>query len=338
MPQTGGVKRLSETNAETSSGSALNPADNPERWIEARIKRDAEPTSDTGQSEQQASPAQPTVAAESPSVQPTSWRDTVIGDDVDHGFFKGKKVADAIESYKHAERAKQEAERQRNEIARQYEQLQREREAELAARRVYAEQQQPAATQTDPYSEIESLWFENPKAAAAKLREATLSEARQIAEEALQGFKQETKTKEVTSRAENNFEVVRSMLNLGDGDWNLDPSTPGGRKGLAVYSLITNPNTHYAQQGGPLDARVVAQAYVDLFGDPRAQSTPVAPVAPLAPPPISTPPGASKPAKATVPSASVSPLADEDARTAKLLAGYAGIDSEGLMKRMARRG
>lgn len=324
---------MAETNAETPAGSE-SPADNPRGWIKARIERDAEPTSSTGQSDTQASPAQPNVAESPAPVQPTSWRDTVIGDDVDHGFFKGKKVADAIESYKHAERAKQDAERRANDLQRQLESERIERQAELAARKVAAEQQRKPEVAPDPYAEIERDWFENPKAAAAKLREQTLAEAQRLYDErekatreAWESEQRAFQTRQTATEGERVFYAVRDHLGVDAETWE--------RRGIALLSTVTRQGSDYANNGGPLNPQVLVQAYKDLWPDaPAVQvNVPAAPVAPIA-----TPPGANKPARASMPSNAPSPLSAEKRALAQKLANAGGFDPQVLIKKWQGEG
>lgn len=324
---------MTTPNAETSVGSAINPADNPSEWIEARIKRDAEPTSSTGQSDTQASPAQPTVAASPETVQPTSWRDTVIGDDVDHGFFKGKKVADAIESYKHAERAKQEAERRANDLQRQLEAERIERQTELVARKVIAEQQQRSAEpKRDPLlAEIEQNWFENPARAMELIEQRAAAQQRQIAAEEASRIRQETEKQAqeryVATTGEQAFYAARDFLKVDPETWD--------KRGVALLSTVTRQGSKYAEAGGPLNPNVMVQAYKDLFGEPvQAENAYVA--APAQP--IATPPGSNKPARAAMPnSAPTSPLAQEERIAYELAAKSAGLDVDRFIKRRERR-
>jgi hypothetical protein len=325
---------LSTNSAEAPKESAINPAENPTGWLKARIERDAEPASSTGQSDTQASPAQPNVAESPAAVQPTSWRDTVIGDDVDHGFFKGKKVADAIESYKHSERAKQEAERRANDLQRQLESERIERQAELAARKVLAEQQQPRSTeqQIDPrLAEAESLWFENPGRARQLLTEYNEERAGRIAEEraaaAIESLESKYRTQSVAQQGENAFYAARDAMGVSPEVWD--------RRGVALLSTVVRKGSGYAEAGGPLNPAVLVQAYKDLFGDPTPASVANVPAAPAQ---LATPPGANKPARAAVPSGVVpSPMSDERRATYARLAERAGVPPEAFIKRREGR-
>src|SRR5688572_22220773 len=77
-------------------------------------------STETGQSTDDAQPQG--HAAPDESTQP-SWRDVVIGEDAEHGYWKNKKVGDLLDSYWHIETRAQKSERERNEAVQHLELL-----------------------------------------------------------------------------------------------------------------------------------------------------------------------------------------------------------------------
>lgn len=288
--------------------------DNPTAWFE---KKDAERTEKTdapgedAKVSKPASPAEPTVAEPKAEPQPPSWKDIVIGDDVDHGFFRGKKVPQVIESYRFAEKAKQDAERRAAELERQLAQAQ--------------QAQRPPEPSGDP--EINRLWFENPEAAYKKVQEQAAATAAQVADARFQeNWATQTRNQQIADTFEQGsraYEAAQRELNVAPEMWKL-------RSPLVLLHL-TNPDSPYYGDGhGIKRSADMVNTYKALFGDP--QPVVVAKPAPEPPPP----PGAKKPA-VTAPSADhTSPLSREASRAAKTFAENFGLDPERFAARFAQ--
>lgn len=288
---------------ETPAKGSGSPADNLSAWVD---KKDAEIASRTvaveSEPEKPATPAEPTVAPVAVPTQP-SWKDVVIGDDVDHGFFKGKAVPQVIESYKHAERAKQEAERRAAELQKELDALRK-----------------PDAPKTiEP-----NLWFENAEEAQKRIDERVA----RVAEEKIQAFIQKTQAEQQTARAFETggkaYDAAREALNLDAQTWNL--------RAPAVMLHLTDPNSpFYGDGNGLFDHNQYVKVAKALW--PEAAPVAVKPV--VEPPP---PPGAKRPAPASVNTSSASPLKREQADAYREISSIAGLNPDNMLARARKRG
>jgi hypothetical protein len=316
---------LSEPEIQTEE--RINPIDNLSGWLDAK-ERDAGPEEQTGQSAEPASPAEPTVAEAPVATQPAvDWREVVIGDDVDHGFFKGKKVSEAIESYKHAERAKQEAERQRNETLKELETIRREREAEAAVRRVTGTQPQP-----EPTVSAEDLWFENPKEAARLIREQALAEARQASAEVIQA---ERAQQQYEQRQRAMFDTAHNAVTEVEKRYGLDRQ----RAEAVVAGTFSYLGMQESQTNDPsvwLNPENYLAVVRQMIGDPAPRTAP--PTIPTTPvPELSDPPGSKRPAAVQQRSPEHPALTREEEQTRRALAKQFGLDPQRLIDRAANR-
>lgn len=300
---------------EATPKESVNLTDNPSAWFD---KKDAERTDKTdapsegAKVDSAASPAEPTVADPKPETQPApSWKDTVIGDDVDHGFFRGKKVPQVIESYRHAELAKQNAERKAAELERQLAQMQ---------------QAQKPAPSVDP--EINRLWFENPEAAYRMLEERAKAEAARVADER---FQQNWEVQSRNQQIAHTFEEGSKAYDAARAELKLDPDTWNDRA-PAVLLHLTNPQSRYYGDGnGIMRSADMVKVHNALFGVPQA---PVVVATPAPEPP--SPPGAKKPAVSAPSADKASPLTREASRAAKTFAENFGLDPEKFAARFAQ--
>jgi hypothetical protein len=309
---------LAPIEANTEAGPALNPADNLDGWLEKR-EADKEPAPEPVAAE----PEKPEVPT---TTEPVSWRDVVLPDDVGHEFLKGKKVADAITSWEHSQRALKEAQKEAAEAKRELEAERRRIEAEQAARKVAAERQ-PNQPSLDPYAEIEAKLLENPREGIRMIQERTLAEARKIAAEEAEKLKTENAKKEyernVFDAGGRAYDTARERLGLDKDTWNdkaqyvMLALAPGGK--FHTEDSLFNPDAY-------------VDAYHQIFGQP----TPVV-VKPTQE--VPTPPGAKKPAAAALANATptTSPLDREDREARRVIAQYAGIDADRFIKRGERR-
>lgn len=300
---------MPETEAITEGSRAT--VENLSKWLEERDAKDRAETP-----EPEAQPETPAVPAQ--VAQPvTDWREVVLPEDVDHGFFRGKKVPDVLKAYEHSERAKQQAERERNE-------LKAELDRERAAR-------QSPSKPAEEAPEISRQWFENPDAVYARIE----ARAAEIAEAKVQEH-WETKTREqkiadTYDKGGKAYDVARETLNVDPVKWNLQAPL--------VLLHLTNPDSPlYGDGQGIMSAERMTNAYKELFGDPTpAPALAVKPAAPEPPPP----PGAKRAAATTSAPDNTSPLSDEDRRARQEIARITGLDANKLIKRGekgARRG
>jgi hypothetical protein len=314
----------------TQEGSVkVDPTENLDAWFKSR-DAGTEPAKET-------TPAEPTVAEPAAAAQPVNWRDATLPEDLDHGFFRGKKVGVLYDSYKHAETAKQKAERERAEAQRELETLRREREAETAARKVLAERS-PVQPDEDPrYSKVNELWFADPLGAQKLLLEINEERASRIADEKVNAFKQETAKErwqnEVRTAAHKADEDARNALGIDPDMWN--------KQKVALYFHLYNEKSeHYGDGWNAFRPEYIVNLYKSTWGDPaqfskRGEAAP-APVAVKPIPELPTPPGAKQPGKVATIDAP-SPLARETRDALERFASIGGVDPKRLAERRERR-
>lgn len=308
----------------------ISPIDNLSGWLDAKT-RDAEPEEQTGQSAEPASPAEPTVAEAPVETQPAvNWREVVIGEDVDHGFFKQKKVPEVIESYKHAQLAMQEAQRERNEALKELEALRREREAEAAVRRVTGVQPQVAAPAADPYEErIQALWFENPSEAQRLIQERATENARRTAEEVFTSAEANRWAAEhqrsAQAAANTAIERVSQLYNITQQEAE-----------FAVTGALPFLINRAASEGDGV--WLAPENYIETVRLVRGNPAIAAPTIPMTPvPELSDPPGSKRAAAAQTRGSQPSPLTREEEQTRRALAGQFGLDPKDLIARGVNR-
>lgn len=313
---------MAEEKATQKESAKINPADNLDGWLNERLDAKGAVESD---------PAQPTTetVAQAPPQPVIDWREVVLPDDVDHGFFRGKKVPQVIDSYRNAEARLKQKEQESADLRRQLDGLQRQREAEDAARKVQQQQQAPTPS---PDAEIERLWFDNPKEAAARVREQAIAESRAITQQEVQKARQEaqaesyqTRVYEAGTRAS---DAARRTLNLDEATWKL--------RGKAVYLELTDQRSDYFGDGQNLfRPEEIVKTYKALWGEPaKADATPI--VVKQAPEPPN-PPGTKKPASQAADSPGASPLSAERQRAIKTIASIGRVDPKLIEKRQADR-
>lgn len=320
---------------EVQTEERINPIDNLSGWLDANT-RDAEPEEPTGQSEPPASPAEPTVAEPEAAAQPAAvnWREVVLPDDVPHGFFKGKKVEVLLESYTHAERAKQEAERQRNEALKELEQLRREREAEAAVRRVTGVQPVANEPQADPLdAEIQAAWFEDPNKAQRLMQQKFASEAQRIAQEESQRAEM---TRQEASRQRAATEAANAAVQRVAEMYGVSEEQAKAR----VMGAFT-PMAAHVQTTNDADIWLNPDSYINtvrwMVGDPIPAAAPTIPTVPV--PELSNPPGSKRPASAPTTHASEpNAISREEEQVRRRLAKEFNLDPQGLINRAVARG
>lgn len=304
-----------------------SPADNPDQWLDNMLDARAN----------KQAPAEPAAAEPAAVPQPVpDWKDVVLPEDIDHGFFRGKKVGDLYQSYRHVETAKQQAERERNELRQQLEQERREREAEVAARKVAMEGQQQRQSQPgeDPrWAEVDNLWFTDNTRARRLLSELNAEQAAQIADQRFQQWRQEAEVaerrKQVLSEGGKAYDEARTKLNLDAKTWNL--------RAPAVMLQLTDQNSPYYGDGyNVFRTDAYLQVYRDIYGEPQSQSAP-APIVVKPTPELPPPPGAKRPTPVSQPDASIAPLTAERMAAVERFAGIGGVDPKSLAARQAKR-
>jgi hypothetical protein len=305
-----------ETNGQAEGSAVIDPSENLTGWLEARKARDAGAEEQTGQSEQPATPAEPTVAVPDLQNQPAAvdWREFVLPEDVPHGFFKGKKLPEVFESISHAERAKQAAERERNEYRRELEALKAERAAP------------PKPSQPDPRTIIAESFYEDPGAVANQIAELARQEARQIFTEEQTRLNEQTAVRQTFDAGKAAMESVAAKT-ASEYGWN--------PQAAEMNVVATFPFLRNLLEQGYTDAftnpehaeRIIRQ----MHGDPR----PAAPTIQAPPvPQLPDPPGSGRNA-ARQPNVKESALRDEDAKTYEAVAKLVGLDSDRFKKRGA---
>lgn len=290
---------------------------NPAEWVNQNLSKAAAPDA----------PPQGTPA-ESPAVQPNPL-ELNLPEDFEHGFFRGKPVKELYKSFRATEAEMQRAQREAKELRDEKERLRAEVAAKNLAVQMAAEQHQRQTQPQDNLSNIERVWFENPKEAARLLREETLAEARRIAAETQTKTSAETiatiTTRDRQTRATAAYEEARQRLNLDEATWQ--------KRAKAVLAEITDPQSRYfgdGQTSGPLVTQNYIDAYKDIYGEPAPTVT-VAPAKPAA----GNPPGAHKPAStvAPPPNAGLPTLATEKRAALERTAQSLGIDPEKYITR-----
>jgi hypothetical protein len=312
--------------AEQKATPTESSIENPMEWLDKRLDAKESPASET--------PAEPTVAEPAAVPQPVSdWKDVVLPDDVDHGFFRGKKVGDLYQSYRHVETAKQKAESERNELKQRLDKLEREREAEAA---VYRVQQAQAPRQSQPgedprWAEVDNNWFTDNVKARKIQAELIAEQAAQIADQRFQQYRQEAEQVEykrnVLRQGEEAYDTARTKLNLDTKTWNL--------RAPAVMLQLTDQNSPYYGDGfNVFRPEAYLQVYRDIYGE-AVQSAPPVVVKPT--PELPPPPGSKRPTPVSQPDNTISPLTRERADAVERFAMIGGVDPKRLAERTAKR-
>lgn len=273
-----------------------------------------------------------TIPAEQPPAAQPNPLDLNLPEDFEHGFFRGKPVKELYKSFRATEAEMQRAQREAKELRDERERLRAETAAANLAVRMAAEQRQ--ATPQDSLSEIEKIWFENPKEAARRLKEETIAEARRIATESQRTTSAETQAAITNRDRQARFEAAREEARQR---LNVDPAT-WKKRVVAVLAEITDPESRYfgdGQTSGPLVTQNYIDAYRELYGEQTPQPTvTVAPAKPTA----GNPPGAHKPAStvAPPPNAGLPTLSNEKRAALTMTAQRLGIDPEKYITRYTK--
>jgi hypothetical protein len=281
---------------------------------EVTTKREAEP---------ETVEAQPAAAPEAAPEPAPSWKDTVIGDDVDHGFFKGKKVEEAIKSYKHLEQFSQQKANEAAELRRRLEAIERQQQAEAAQRA-----QQPVAAPNGKTAK--DLWFDDPEQAEALIRQQAAQEARLAARDEFQKFRQEDeqtrRTREIREGGERAWKGARETLGLDENTWN--------QRSRAILVELTDPTSPFYGDGhNVMRPEAYVETYKAIFGEPAAQPV----IAVKATPELPTPPGSKKPAAPRASADAPSPLAKEQREAYRSLASAIGLDGDFAVQHAQKR-
>lgn len=294
--------------------------ENPSAWVEKNF-----PQPDVNAQPEAVAP--PVAPAEPAAAEPANWWEDGLAE-AKHGFLKNRKGPEVENAFRHAETAKQTAERERNVARDEANRLRQELLSKEVALQMAAEERRRATQPpVDPYDEIESLWFENPKAAAAKLREIVVAESRQNISQETERMRmaQQTESQNAALRQEVNrvYDVTRERLNLTPETWN--------RRFKAVYVEATDPKGQYADRGGPLNPDNLIAIYNDIYGDLPAAALPA--TAPP-PPPAANPPGSARPRAVTQPpNAGLPTLSTEKRAALEMVAGSMGFDKDKYIAR-----
>lgn len=257
------------------------------------------------------------------------------------------------------ERLRAEAKQHRDEAARLTGELQAERtrkEAEAAARRVYAEQQpkpapqSPQPPQEDPrYAEVDALWFTDQQKARKIMREIQHDELKKELAEQRNVVKGEVFAELTAKQQKQQVDYAYSasmqkLLAMG-----VPPENINIDRINAVYATITRkptpnaPNRYY-ENGSIMNENVIVEAWKDLYGVPNggagaSQAPVVAPPTQVAVP--APPPGSSKPAPAATPPRNANDrlpaLSADMKRDLEHIATTLGHDPEKLMQRRRER-
>ena len=312
--------------AEQKATPTESSIENPMEWLDKRLDAKESPASETS--------AEPTVAEPAAVPQPVpDWKDVVLPDDVDHGFFRGKKVGDLYQSYRHVETAKQKAESERNDLKQRLEKIEREREAEAAVYRVQ-QAQAPRSSQPgeDPrWAEVDNLWFTDNARARKLMSELNAEQAAQIADQKFQQYRQEAEQVEykrnVLRQGEEAYDAARTKLNLDTKTWNL--------RAPAVMLQLTDQNSPYYGDGfNVFRPEAYLQVYRDIYGG-SVQSMP--PVVVKQTPELPPPPGSKRPTPVSQPDNAISPLGRERLDAVERFAAIGGVDPKRLAERTAKR-
>lgn len=308
----------------------VNPADDIGKWLDQQTEA-AEPTTSTGQSDTEASPAEPTVAQPEPTGPQkkyvTSLDEFYLPPDFEHGFFKDKPVREFVKSFRATESEMQRAQREAKEARAAVEQLRADLAARDLALRMAAEQrQQPAQQPVDP----NLAWIENPAEAERRLKAELLNEVKQTVTQETQRFRQETEAERIDRQQREAYaEAVhafrREVPHLDEQAY---------LKALrGVLAEVTDPEGEYFARGGPLVGANLISAYREMrsaFGGnaPAPIQAPV--VAPAANPPGSVRPAAA-PAK---PNKGLPTISEERQRGWRQIASQQGLDPDQFVARM----
>jgi hypothetical protein len=313
---------LSPVEANTEESPRVSPVENLSGWLEDREAKREKPA-------EEPAPAEPTaeVPVEAPVEPAGDWWETGLAD-ANHGFLKGRKGPEVEKAFRHVETAKQTAERERNELQREIEAIKREREAEAAARKVAAENK-PSQPPVDVDAEIEAKLIENPREGIRLIRERTLAEARKLAEEVEQKFRNENEqaeyNRQVKQAGEQAYDKTRELVNN-------DPKFD--KRMRSVYVEVTDKNSPYYGDGyNAFRPDVMAKVYEELY---EVSASP-AQIVVKPTPEIPTPPGAKKPSAANLAEPSSSPLTRERIDAARTFAAIGGVDPKALVARQERR-
>jgi hypothetical protein len=312
---------------EAPSPERISPADNLDGWIEAREKKkDAEAGQSAGKQDTLSAPAEPTVSKPEAPAQTTSgdWWESGLTD-AKHGFLKGKKGDEVEKAFRHSETAKQAAERRANDLEKRLADFERERIADMAAARV-VEQQRVVAPTVDPAEGIDQLWFENPKLAYAKIVEQARAEAAVEAAKARDEVQSGLQREKYLAAGNAAYEAARVALNLDEATWS--------KRAKAVYVDVTDPDSDYYKNYGPLNVENLVTSYRELYGEPAPQAAPIV----LAPAPSQPdPPGSKRPAPPVRSEPSQSLLTAERKRALRQIADIAGLDPNSMIARAEQR-
>jgi len=317
--------------------------DNPGEWIASRVNKEDEETPETTEvaATEPAQPQEPAEAkpAEPPAPEapkPGAWRDVVL-DDVDHGFFKGKKASDLYESYRHSEAAMQKATTERNELQRRLAAL------EAQQQQKPPEPQRPVQTEK-PQDELEALVFDDPKRFVEEVERRAEEKARAVFNTEYQNRTQQSQWENLQDGARQAnyyaFQEVQRAYKVSE------------EQALRLVRATWPEMSEYEKQYGPA---IWANAgnYLGLIAriagpppsDEPAETVPAAPATTqIENPPIPNPPGNRKPAAiATQPTRTASPLNEDDRAVRNAFAEALGergikIDKERLLARAGQKG
>jgi PAS domain-containing protein len=273
----------------------------------------SEPSGETkGEQQEKATTEPPAAPAAEQQEQPQEFvlpENLQLPDDVDHGFYKGKKLADVIAGVKNLEQAKVQAETTRNQTLREQAALRvqlRMVQEELEKLRTPQSATTPP-TQEDIYStrgiDLARDWNLDPEKVEPALVEKIERRLEKKLEERLaqaqQASKQERESTDLNQR-------VISIADAAMEELGIDPS-----KRLRAYKaampILTDMSDEYAYNGGPLSKENFLKVLSDDLGYRKVEApapTPTPVVTPIAEPPaprprIPNPPGeaqASRPA------------------------------------------
>ncbi len=261
-------------------------------------------------------PAEPPApaAVTPPAAQPVNdWREAVIdGDDVEYGFFRGKKVPDVINSYRSLYGDYQTKSVRLAELERENAGLKHPPKPE-------------APSQPDHLAIITDKFYEDPAMVATQIEELATQKAREI-------YKQEREGERATQAAEQQW---NSGVSAATTAAKTAAETYGWSEQDAQKRVVaTFPYLKQLQDKGYADAFTNPTYYDhyvrELFGEPAPKADPVVPP-PV--PVLSDPPGVKRPAAVTTPVKAVSALDDETSRTYDAVAKLTGLDPAKLKKR-----
>lgn len=254
-----------------------------------------------------------------------------------------------------------EAQRYRDDAARlagENASLKTRQEAEAAARRVMAEQNQPkpqapAQPQEDPrLRQVDNLWYTNQPEARRLLQEIQRDEMRKEMAAQRDVVKKEVFTELSTNQRKEQANLAYSGAMMKLQELGVKPEQITKNRINSLYATITrppaanSPNPYY-DAGGPLSEKVLLDAWGELFGIPQGGTAGTsagvlapAPTVSQAPVPVA-PPGSSRPAPAAAPPRSqnerLPALSAEQQRDIEHMAGAFGYDAERMKDRRRKR-